>query len=139
MHQAIKPDIFNTRKESILVIDDSTETLALQRITLGLEGFDVFTAQSGTEALSLLSKMEKPDLILLDMQLGDMSGTEFLIQLEETNPEIVESVPVVFLTGMDEVPKSKAVGFIRKPTNMGEFLCAVHGFIEMGNHAPYCH
>ena len=66
------------------------------------------------------------------MQMQDMTGTEFLIRLEEMRPEILKEVPVVFLTGMDEIPKSKAVGFIRKPVDMDEFLKAVHSFIEMG-------
>lgn len=126
-------------KQSVLVIDDSFDTLALQKLLLELEGFEVFTAQSGTEALAVLSKIDEPNLILLDMQMDDMTGAEFLTILEERRPEIIEDVPVVFVTGLDEVPKSRAVGFIRKPADMDHFLKAVHGFIEMGFHAPYKH
>jgi FixJ family two-component response regulator len=54
-------------------------------------------------------------------------------------PEIIDEVPVVFLTGMDEVPKSRAVGFIRKPADTGKFLKAIRAFIEMGFHAPFKH
>jgi FixJ family two-component response regulator len=50
--------------------------------------------------------------------------------LEKERPEIIENVPVVFVTGMGEVPESKAVGFIRKPTDMDKFLKAVHSFIK---------
>ena len=119
-------------KQSILVIDDSPDTLLLQRTILELEGFKVFVAQSGTEALRVLSQIDEPNLILLDMQLDDMTGVDFLTLLEEKKPEIIENVPIVFLTGMDEVPKSQAVGFIRKPADKGKFLESVHRFIEMG-------
>ncbi len=126
-------------KQSVLVIDDSFDTLTLQKLLLELEGFEVFTAQSGTEALAVLTKIDEPNLILLDMQMDDMTGAEFLTILEEEQPEIIKDVPVVFVTGLDEVPKSKAVGFIRKPADMDHFLKAVHHFVEMGFHAPYRH
>ncbi len=70
-------------KQSILVVDDSFDTLKLQRILLELEGYEVFTAESGAEAFEILSEIDEPNLILLDMQMGDMNGIEFLTMLEE--------------------------------------------------------
>lgn len=125
--------------QSVLVIDDSTDNLDLQKILLGLAGYDVFTAESGEEAIQVLFEIDEPNLILLDMQLGDMNGIEFLVMLEEKRPEIIQHVPVVFLTGMNEVTESKAIGFIRKPADTDKFLKAVSHFIEMGHHAPYKH
>lgn len=122
----------HSQKPSILVIDDSLDTLDLQRILLCGEGFEVFTAQSGTAALELLTKIDQPNLILLDMQMEDMTGTEFLIMLEAKLSEIIKNVPVVFMTGMEAVPESKAIGFIRKPADMDKFIIAVRQFIEMG-------
>ena len=84
----------------------------------------------------ILTEVDSPDLILLDMRMEDMSGPEFLLELEEKHPEIFENVPIVFLTGVDKVPISKAVGFIRKPMDLDKFLEAVHGFIEMGIGRP---
>ena len=123
--------------QSVLVIDDNPDALELNKILLGLAGYDVFTAESGEEAVQVLSEINEPNLILLDMKLGDMSGVEFLFILEEKNPEIIQHVPVVFLTGMNEVPETKAIGFIRKPADKDNFLKAVSQFIEMGNHPPY--
>ena len=130
----------STSKKTILVVDDSADLLNLNRIILEMEDYKVFTARSGSEALSALSQIELPDLILLDMQMEDMSGSEFLVKLEETRPEIIENVPVVFVTGMDNVPASKATGFIRKPIDIDNFLEAVRRFIEMGvGHARIRH
>ena len=122
----------STNKKTILVVEDNAELLDLNRIILELDNYEVFTARSGSEALSALSQIETPDLILLDMQMEDMSGSEFLLKLEETRPEIVENVPVIFVTGMDVVPASKATGFIRKPIDIDKFLEAVRRFIKMG-------
>lgn len=124
-----------TDKQSILVIDDNAEALTLQKTLLSIEGYNVFTAQSGDEAFDILSKIDEPDLILLDVLMGDLSGPDFLAALEKKRPDIVADVPVVFLTGMDEVPLSKAAGFIRKATKIETFLQAVHQYIELGSHS----
>ena len=105
-----------------------------------MEGYKVLTASGGEEALSVLGEITQPDLILLDMRMQDMSGPEFLAVLEERQPEILEKVPVVFLSAMNEVPVSKAVGFIKKPFDIDEFLESVLRFIEAGtNHRRHKH
>ena len=131
--------VIQSSKKSILVIDDSLDMLSLQKTMLELEGFQVFIATSGTEALNLLAKITAPDLILLDMQMEDMSGVEFLKLLELEQPSVVEEVPVVFMTGMATVPKTKAVGFIRKPAEIGKFLAEVHYYIDKGSPSTYHH
>jgi CheY-like chemotaxis protein len=119
------------KKKSILIIDDTADLLDVQKTILEMDNFEVFTAQSGTEALKVLAQIDQPDLILLDVQMEDMSGPEFLDLLEKKMPEIMKAVPVVFLTGMDNVPKEKVVGFIRKPFDIEMFLEEVHRFIDM--------
>jgi two-component system, sensor histidine kinase and response regulator len=126
-------------RQSILVIDDSIEMLMIQRSVLESDGFAVFTAQSGATALEVLSEIDKPDLILLDVQMEDMSGPEFLNILEQNRPQIIKDVPVVFLTAMDEAPIGKATGYIRKLMDIDKFLEAVHRFIKMGSQASYNH
>lgn len=120
------------RKKRVLVIDDCEDMLLLSTTILEIDNYDVFTALSGNTALKLLAEIARPDLILLDMYMADMSGLEFLSALEETRPDLLETVPVVFVTALDKVPTSKAVGFIRKPYDFDHFLAAVHGFIERG-------
>ncbi len=122
----------STNKNRILVIDDNAASLVLDRTLLEMDGYEVFTAQTESEALTFLSQIDAPDLILLDMRLGDISGAELLAHLEEKIPEIVKKVPVVFLTGMDKVPASKASGFIRKGVDIDDFLKSVRHFIQAG-------
>jgi two-component system response regulator GlrR len=124
------------RKSSILLIDDSYDILTVQRVMLEHAGYDVVTAQSGEEALKVLGAIDEPDLILLDLQMEEMSGPEFLTALERERPAILNHVPVVLVTGMDEVPKTRAIGHIRKPSDTSRFLKAVHFFLEK---SPYKH
>jgi CheY-like chemotaxis protein len=120
------------KKKSVLLIDDTADLLELQKTILELDDFEVSTAQSGAEALSVLNHIDHPDLILLDVRMGDMSGPEFLTLLEKNLPEVTSTVPVVFLTAMDQIPEANVVGFIRKPFDVDNFLEAVHGYIDIG-------
>jgi len=126
-------------KLSILVIDDNSDLLDLQKTILGMEGFEVFTAQSGREAIQVLAEIEEPDLILLDMQLQDMTGSTFLLVLEKKMSRVLKNVPVVFHSAMDQVPMGKAVGFIRKNAKIDEFLCSVHRFMKVRQSVHYQH
>ena len=126
-------------KKKILIIDDNAEQLYLVEAILALGDYETITALSGKEALDLLSEVDEPNLILLDMKMPDMSGPEFLLRLEEKLPKILKTVPIVFLTAMDKVPLSKAVGFIRKPFDFDNFLETVGRFIENGIDRGHCH
>lgn len=116
-------------QRSILIIDDHQATLRLYEAIFESENCDVITAQGGTKALQLLSQIKPPNLILLDFQMFDMTGSEFLIELEKVYPQIIADVPIVFLTGMDEVPQGKACGFIRKTGDLDELVIAVNKFL----------
>ncbi len=116
--------------KKILIVDDILDQLTLNKAILEIQDYEVFTASNGAEALQVLSAISPPDLILLDMQLGDDLGTDFLTELETVRPDIIANVPVVFLTGVDKVPKSKAIGTIHKPVDIDKFLSSVQHFID---------
>lgn len=136
-----KQKVVPVRNKRILIIDDSADLIEIFRTILEMNDFVVLEARSGEEALALLSDIEKLDLILLDMQMGEMSGPKFLELFEKEQPEVFKNVPVVFLSGMDKIPASKAVGFIRKPlASIDLFLETVDRFIETGvSTSPYKH
>jgi CheY-like chemotaxis protein len=110
---------------TVMVIDDCDEALMLQRMVLEQEGFKVVTATSGSEALRKLKNEPSPQMVFLDVQMNDMSGFEFLEQLALDSPDLIRSIPIVLLTGLDEVPESRAVDFLRKPVGIDELIqCA---------------
>ena len=82
-------------------------------------------------AFCILEKISELNLILLDMHMEDMSGSCFLETLEKRTPEFLSNVPVVFYSAVDEVPMSKAAGFIRKAGDINYFLKQVRSFIEL--------
>jgi len=120
-------------RKSVLLIDDNDDLLTLLRTVLEMDDYEVFTARGASEAFKALSEISRPDLIFLDVQMDEVSGPDFLLLLEEKMPAVVNEVPVIFLSGFDEVPKSKAVGFIRKPIDIDTFLKATQRFIESGS------
>lgn len=125
MPQSKKP----LKNRSILVVDDCLDMLTLGRYILENDGFEVFTASSGAEALEVLSHMNGPDLLLLDMQMPDMDGHQFLTRLEDEKPKVFNDVPIVFYSGENQILPSKAKGFIPKSGDINLFLKSVNSFI----------
>ena len=82
-----------TQQASILVIDDEMGILDVLRILLKGEGFDVVTAQGGKAGLEAL-KTSAPDIVLTDIKMPGVSGTEILAAVREQDPE----TPVILMT-----------------------------------------
>ncbi len=93
--------------EIVLVVDDSPDTVSMLNDALDNEGFSVLVALSGMQAVSICKKI-KPDLILLDAVMPEMDGFETCKTLKQ-NPDL-ESVPVIFMTGLDSENKPKIDG-----------------------------
>ena len=115
---------------TILVIDDSEDYLILSRTLLTLEGYEVMTASNASAALEILEKAPKPDLILLDVNLLEMTGPEFLLILEEKKPHVLETTPVVFVTAGECPRGTKARGFIKKGLDIDDFLEEIKKYLN---------
>lgn len=103
--------------KTILVIEDDRDTQILMKIALKQEGFNVVTKSTAAEAIQHLKAGVLPDLILLDLSLGDMPGGDLIAVLRQT-PEWAD-LKVVIVSGWDDLrtkaQELKADGFIRKP------------------------
>jgi two-component system, OmpR family, KDP operon response regulator KdpE len=112
-------------KEKILIIDDEKQIRRFLKIGLESQGYTIIEADSG-ETGSTQSVMHKPDIILLDLNLPDMSGLDVLKKIREWN-----SAPVIVLTVRDsehdkiELLNNGADDYITKPFNMGELLARI--------------
>jgi DNA-binding response OmpR family regulator len=90
----------------ILIVEDDPVLLRMYTEKLTYEGFRIVTARDGEEALKVTQK-EKVDLILLDIMLPRMSGTDFLERLIK---EGGKNIPVVALTNLTEQEERKRAG-----------------------------
>ena len=81
--------------KKILVVDDNVDSIMILRSILESQGYAVRTAQSGVDALALLSH-EIPDLVLLDVMMPQMSGIEVLERIKTTHNS--SKVPVIMVT-----------------------------------------
>lgn len=86
-------------RQKILAVDDEKDILTLLEYNLGKEGFDVVSAADGPEAIAL-SRSERPSLIILDIMLPNMEGTDVLKELKRA-PETA-GIPVIMLTAKGE-------------------------------------
>ena len=118
----------NPSEYKILIVDDVMSNVLLLKVLLTNEKFQIATASNGRQALDQVIK-EKPDLVLLDVMMPDMSGFEVSQQLK-ANPETAE-IPIIFLTALNstaDIVKGFQVGgndFISKPFNKEELIIRV--------------
>lgn len=117
-------------KKTILIIDDSNTNVVLLEAILSTKGFETYTALSVKEAKPLIQK-NKPDLILLDLLMPEVSGFDFLEEVHE-NPEL-QNIPVVVVSALtddvniEKTMKLGAVEFIKKPVNINTLVNTVEG------------
>ena len=112
-------------KLSILIIEDEVEIRENLKMFFELEGFQVFSADNGKEALKVLHAIPKPSLILLDLLMPIMTGHEFL--KEKTHEDGLADIPVCVISGVADDPKlDGAVGFIKKPFELDRVLNKVN-------------
>jgi two-component system, cell cycle response regulator DivK len=109
----------------VLVVDDNANNLMLEKDLLEVAGFEVFEAENAADGIAIARK-EKPDIILMDVRLPDMRGTEAARILRQD--EDTRDIPIVFVTaavmaeGIEEVKDIPNSGFIGKPINTRTFV-----------------
>src|SRR4029077_19883364 len=105
----------------ILVIDDDPKLLRLVEMFLGMEGFDVFAASGGEEALQHVAS-RRPDLVVVDLMIGGMDGFQICHTLKAAPS--TRAIPVVIfsaLTADADVEAARRTGadrFISKPFSL---------------------
>ncbi len=112
--------------EKILVIEDNKDVNAMLSEILAEEGFEVFSAYTGTDGLKEIKKNQY-DLILLDIMLPFKSGDEILKEVREFS-----EVPVIVISAKDmiglkiDLLKMGADDYITKPFDLGEVVARVY-------------
>jgi DNA-binding response OmpR family regulator len=114
----------------ILVVEDDADINVAIQDVLGDEGYHCKSALNGDDGFRLLIE-DEPALVLLDLDLPGMRGTEFLEHKEAV--KAVSGIPVIVITGLMRVPKlDKVVAVLRKPFTLEALLELVRTFVSAG-------
>jgi CheY-like chemotaxis protein len=123
----------NSEMKKILIVDDNEVHLVIAENILKGK-YNVTTAKSGGEALTLLSKNLIPDLILLDVLMPEMDGWEAYNKIKGIS--LLQNVPVAFLTSLDGVREKLyatrigAADLITKPYDGVELIKRIEKMLE---------
>ncbi len=116
----------------ILIVEDNDLNLKLFRDLLSANGYETFETKDGLEAVTLTRNI-RPDLILMDIQLPEISGLE-VTQKIKADAEI-SSIPVIAVTAFamkDDEQKILSAGcqaYISKPISIDHFLATIKSFL----------
>lgn len=118
--------------KKILIVEDNELNLKLFRDLLTAHGYEILETNDGLEAI-MLTRNERPDLILMDIQLPEISGLDITRRLK-ADPS-VSSIPIIAVTAFamkDDEEKILAAGceaYISKPISIVPFIKTVQHFL----------
>lgn len=122
------------RNASILIVDDTIYNIQLLSLMLIRQGYKVYQATSGLEALDKVNE-QLPDIILLDIRMPDINGYEVCTRLK-SNP-ITKDIPIIFISSIEE-PSEKVeafsvggVDYISKPFQLIEVLARIETHLRL--------
>lgn len=124
----------NENTYSILIVDDDIDQINLLKTSLKKTKNNIYTAMSGTEALTLANN-KNFDLILLDICMPEMDGFETFYRLKKIKR--TREVPIMFLTSNDQISdiakgfKLGAVDYITKPFYTWELIIRVNVHLKL--------
>ncbi len=119
--------------KTILIVEDNEKNMKLARDILQVKGYRTIEATTGLAGLRP-ARQEAPDLILMDIQLPDISGIEVYARLR-ADP-ITAGIPAIaFTASVTQADRSRImdagfVGFLAKPINLKEFLQTIERVLE---------
>ena len=119
--------------KKVLIVDDNGNNLTLEKDLLEVAGFEIFIAVDASSGI-ILAKKEKPDIIIMDVRLPDMRGSEAARIIRQDKE--INNIPIVFVTasvmveGREEIKGIPNSGFIGKPINTRTFAKEISEFIK---------
>src|SRR6202043_325992 len=125
--------------KTVLIVEDNELNMKLFRDLLEAHGYQTSGTSNGFEALDLVRKL-RPDLILMDIQLPQVSGLEVTKWIKD-DPEL-RSIPVVAVTAFamkgdeERIREGGCEAYLSKPISVGKFIETVRHFLGNADAKP---
>jgi two-component system, cell cycle response regulator DivK len=136
----MKPDVSRPDPDSgcrprgkVLIVEDNALNMKLFNDVLVAHGYETLQSRDGPEALTL-ARRHRPDLILMDIQLPEVSGLQVTKRLKEDKD--LQRIPVVAITAFamkgdeQKILEGGCEGYIAKPISIASFLRTVERFLS---------
>ena len=123
----------NGMSKTILIVEDNELNMKLFNDVLQAHGYETIQTREGMEALRL-TKENRPDLILMDIQLPEVSGLEVTKWIKADKD--IRDIPVIAVTAFamkgdeEKIRQGGCEAYIAKPISVSEFLATVQKFID---------
>jgi two-component system cell cycle response regulator DivK len=120
-------------KQKIMIVEDNELNMKLFNDLLEAHGYETVTTRDGTKALDIAHEAN-PDLILMDIQLPEVSGLDITRQMK--NEDDLKNIPVIAVTAFamkgdeDKIRECGCEGYISKPISIASFIETIQ------NHLP---
>lgn len=118
--------------KTVLIVEDNELNMKLFNDLLQAQGFITVLSRNGVEAIDLARK-HMPDLILMDIQLPEVSGIEVTKWLKDD--DALKAIPVIAVTAFamkgdeERIRESGCEGYMSKPISVGKFVDTVRHFL----------
>jgi two-component system cell cycle response regulator DivK len=122
----------NAMSKRVLIVEDNDLNMKLFHDLLEAHGYDTLQTKDGIEALQL-ARQHRPDLILMDIQLPEVSGLEVTKWIKED--DTLKSIPIVAVTAFamkgdeEKIREGGCEAYIAKPISIAHFLETVKRFL----------
>jgi two-component system cell cycle response regulator DivK len=122
----------DTRRKCVLIVEDNEMNIKLFRDLLEAQGYDTMQTKDGLEALKM-ARARRPDLILMDIQLPEVSGLEVTRWLKQ-DPDLC-NIPVIAVTAFamrgdeERIRAGGCEGYLPKPISVEKLMSTVKQFL----------
>ncbi len=122
-----------SRRQKILIVEDNDLNMKLFNDLLAAHGYDTLQTRNGVEALAL-ARQHRPDLILMDIQLPEISGLEVTRLIKQD--ESLRMIPVIAVTAFamkgdrEKMRDGGCEDYIAKPISVASFLQTVERYLS---------
>lgn len=122
----------DARAKTVLIVEDNELNMKLFHDLLDAHGYATLQTRNGMEALKL-AREHRPDLILMDIQLPEVSGMDVIKLLKEDDD--LRAIPVIAITAFamkgdeERIRQSGCEGYLSKPISVVKFVETVRNFI----------